>query len=98
MFSFESDAMLVDDREDLIAVLQMRFGCITADIIERIYEISEFHTLQRLILAAANAANWEVFLEELQAGNHSFRLIGEDFNPLKDQVKGWELTDGEKKK
>ncbi|WP_042455073.1 hypothetical protein [Neobacillus dielmonensis] len=98
MFSFESDALLVDDREDLIAVLQMRFGRMAAEVIEHIYGIGDYHTLQRLILAAANAASWEIFEEELQASNHSFRLIGEEFNPLRDQVKGWERRDGEKKK
>ncbi|WP_462408841.1 hypothetical protein [Neobacillus sp. Marseille-QA0830] len=97
MFSFERDALLVDDREDLMAVLHMRFGPMNAEVIERIYEVSDFHTLQRLILAAANAASWEVFNEELQASDHSFRLIGEDFNPISEHVKGWKRRDGEKK-
>lgn len=82
MFSFESDSMLVDDREDLIAVLQIRFGNVPGEIIERIYQIEDMNTLQRLILAAANASNWNIFLNELQVGEDSFRLLGEDFNPL----------------
>lgn len=82
MFSFESDSMLVDDREDLIAVLQIRFGNVPGEIIERIYQIDDMNTLQRLILAAANATNWNIFLKEFQVGEGSFRLLGEDFNPL----------------
>jgi len=82
MFSFEKDAMLVDDREDLIAVLRMRFGDIPGEMIEEIYQIDDMNTLQRLILAAANAVSWSVFKEEMQAGNDSFRLLGEGFNPI----------------
>ncbi|MBP1933566.1 hypothetical protein [Ammoniphilus resinae] len=82
MFSFEKDAMLVNDREDLIAVLRMRFGDIPGEMIEEIYQIDDMNTLQRLILAAANAVSWSVFKEEMQAGNESFRLLGEGFNPI----------------
>lgn len=82
MFSFESEGLLVDDREDLIAVLQMRFGHVTGEIIERIYEIDNMNTLQRLILSAANAACWDVFVEELGAEKGSLRILGENFNPL----------------
>jgi hypothetical protein len=60
----------------------MRFGQVTGEIIERIYEINDMNTLQRLILSAANAAGWDVFVEELSAGERSFRLLGESFNPL----------------
>jgi hypothetical protein len=98
LFSFESDAMLVDDREDLIAVLKMRFGMITGDLIEKIYEIDEMNTLQRLILSAANAADWDVFLEDFTEGKDSFRLLGENFNPLKRSLKGSEAIDGAKEK
>ncbi|WP_144489657.1 hypothetical protein, partial [Bacillus thuringiensis] len=75
MFSFETDTMLVNDREDLIAVLRMRFGEISGEVIEKIYTINDMNTLQRLILAAANAMNWNVFLEELQASEYLFRLL-----------------------
>ncbi|WML39965.1 hypothetical protein RCG19_22830 [Neobacillus sp. OS1-2] len=88
MFSFETDPMLVDDREDLIAVLRMRFGEISGDMIQHIYEIDDMNTLQRLILAAANAASWNVFLEELQSGEYSFKILGEEFNPLSEILKG----------
>ncbi|MDM5189127.1 hypothetical protein QUF99_17995 [Bacillus sp. DX4.1] len=98
MFSFETDAMLIDDREDLIAVLRMRFGEVSGEIIEKIYDINDMNSLQRLILAAANAMNWNVFLEELQAGKDSFRLLGEDFNPIGDNLKGKGSIDGKEEK
>ena len=98
MFSFESDAMLVDDREDLIAVLQMRFGHLTGEMIEKIYEIDEMNTLQRLILSAANAADWNVFLEEFHADGDSYRLVGENFNPLRDMLKGRDSSYGTEEK
>ncbi len=98
MLSFESDTMLVDDREDLIALLRMRFGRVPGELIESIYEINDMNTLQRLILAAANAASWNVFLKEFQTGNDAFRLVGEDFNPLGRMMKGREIKDGEEKK
>jgi hypothetical protein len=84
LFSFENDPMLIDDREDLIAVLRMRFGHINGEMIQEIYEIEDTNTLQRLILAAANAPSWEIFLEEFKSGDDSFRLLGEEFNPLAD--------------
>jgi len=90
MFSFEADSMLVEDREDLIAVLRMRFGSVSGEVIQKIYEINESSSLQRLILAAANARSLEVFLEELHAGKDSFRLVGEEFNPLGNQAIGWD--------
>lgn len=82
MFSFENEAMLVEDREDLIAVLQMRFGVLDGAVIEKIYDISDSHTLQRLILAAANAPSYPAFLRELAEGEGAFRMPGGTFNPL----------------
>lgn len=86
MFSFEQEAELVRDREDLIAVLRMRFGKISPEIIESVYELNEIQTLERLILVAANAPSLSVFLEELEAGDGSFKLVGERFNPLVDRL------------
>lgn len=88
MFSFENDSLLVDDREDLIAVLRMRFGDIPGEMIQQIYDIDDMNMLQRLILAAANAPNWDIFVEEFQTGKDSFRLLGEEFNPLANILKG----------
>ena len=49
MFIFEQEADFVQDREDLLYVLQLRFGEIAPGIIEAIYQISDLHTLERLI-------------------------------------------------
>ncbi|MEH7119464.1 hypothetical protein V7128_18910 [Neobacillus vireti] len=88
MFSFQSEAQLVDDREDLIALLQMRFGTVPGEMIEGIYSLNDMNILQRLILSAANAANWDVFLEEFYSAGNSFRIVGENFNPLRDLMEG----------
>lgn len=82
MFQFEEDAGLVQDREDLISVLKMRFGTIPSEVIEDIYGLNDLETLERLILAAANAPSFTIFLEELAEGTGTFRLVGERFNPL----------------
>ena len=87
MFSIEDDAALIEDREDLIAVIRIRFGKISGEMIQKIYEINDYNTLQRLIIAAANATSWSVFLEEWKAGENSFRIVGEEFNPLGDILK-----------
>ncbi len=70
------------DREDLLAVLEMRFGAVPPEISRRLGELRESDLLQRLILVAANVPDWETFLNELEAQGESFRLVGEDFNPL----------------
>ncbi|WP_066062350.1 hypothetical protein [Neobacillus soli] len=88
MFSFENDSLLVDDREDLIAILRMRFGDNPGEMIQQIYDIDDMNMLQRLILVAANAPNWDIFVEEFQTGKDSFRLLGEEFNPLANILKG----------
>lgn len=82
MFNFENEAAFVQDREDLIAVLRMRFGDISTETIEGIYELNELDTLERLILVAANAPTLQIFLEEMEEGDESFRITGERFNPL----------------
>ena len=88
MFSFESDALLVDDREDLIALLQMRFGNLTGEMIEKIYEINDMNHLQRLILSAANAANWNVFLDEFNAQGKVVTASGRKLQPASRYVEG----------
>jgi len=82
LFLYKEEADLVQDREDLIAVLKMRFGDMEAKTIEAIYDIKEIDALDRLILIAANAPKLQVFLEELQEGTDSFRIVGEQFNPI----------------
>ncbi|MGZ7441683.1 hypothetical protein [Paenibacillus sp. TH7-28] len=77
----ELDVLAAQDQEDLLAVLDMRFGEIPRETVERIAAIRKPDELQRLILAACNASAWSVFAEELQAGEGAFKLVGERFNP-----------------
>lgn len=74
--------MLELDRQDLLELLRMRYGDVPQDVREAIDRLTDPNTVQRLILAAANAASWEIFVEELQAGDQSFKLIGERFSPI----------------
>jgi hypothetical protein len=98
MFELKNDALLVNDREDLIAVLRMRFGEISGAIIQQIYEINDYSTLQALILAAANSPDWNTFLAEFKMGNEAFRLVGESFNPLAyDEKIGGDLNEAKEK-
>lgn len=78
----ELELFAKQDREDLLAVLEMRFGELGDDVKARIASIDQLDELQRLILAACNASAWSVFAEELQAGGGAFKLTGERFNPL----------------
>lgn len=82
MFMFEEDANFVQDREDLIAVLRMRFGDIPSGVIDAIYKINDMNTLERLILVAANAPKLKIFLEELKEGSGTFKILGDRFNPI----------------
>ncbi|MBP1969922.1 hypothetical protein J2Z83_002030 [Virgibacillus natechei] len=88
MFSYEEDAGFVQDREDLISVLRMRFGDVSPGIIESIYDLKDLDTLERLILVASNAPSLKVFLEELEEGTESFRIIGDRFNPIDTMLGG----------
>lgn len=89
MFIYE-DADFVQDREDLISVLRMRFGDLAPGIIESIYKKNELDSLERLILVAANAPTLSIFLEELEEGDDSFKILGERFNPLDSMIGGEE--------
>ncbi|MUV36732.1 hypothetical protein JNUCC1_00536 [Lentibacillus sp. JNUCC-1] len=88
MFSFEEEADFVQDREDLLGVLRMRFGSVPPKVIDHIYELSDLDTLERLILVAANAPSFEIFLEEMNEGSGSFRIVGERFNPIENMMRG----------
>ncbi|MFD1360501.1 hypothetical protein [Lentibacillus salinarum] len=95
MFQFEDEANIVQDREDLLSVLKMRFGDIPPKIVENIYNINSYDTLERLILVASNAPNFKIFIEELEEGDGSFRLLGDRFNPIETTYNGGR-TDAEK--
>lgn len=78
----EMDGFVLQDREDLLALLEMRFGPVPSWVHARIGRITALDRLQRLIIAACNAADWRIFIEELEAGEESFKLTGERFNPM----------------
>ncbi|MBN3526485.1 hypothetical protein [Paenibacillus apiarius] len=78
----QEEAFLKQDREDLLALLAIRFGTVPAETTKTIEQIQDFNRLQRLILAACNVPEWKVFQEELQEDEGSYRLLGERFNPL----------------
>ncbi|WP_245954968.1 hypothetical protein [Fontibacillus phaseoli] len=78
----EMERFVRNDREDLLALLEMRFETVPGSVREQIGRMDDLNELQRLILAACNAAEWEVFREELNAGKGSFKLTGERFNPV----------------
>lgn len=82
IFNFENEAGFVQDREDLLALLKMRFDSIPPGVVEAIYHIDSLDDLERLILVAANAPTFKIFLEELEEGRGSFRIMGERFNPI----------------
>lgn len=88
VFSFEKEADFIQDREDLISVLQMRFGNVPPSVIQKIYDINELDSLERLILVAANAPEFKIFLEEIEEGSEGFRIIGERFNPIGSMFEG----------
>jgi hypothetical protein len=78
----QRDAFLQIDREDLLAVIAMRFGAVPETVRERILACQESTTVQRWLLVAANAASWDVLLEDLAAGTQAFRLIGPRYQPV----------------
>ncbi|EQB71798.1 MAG: hypothetical protein AMDU1_APLC00018G0010 [Thermoplasmatales archaeon A-plasma] len=69
------------DVEDLLYVLEGRFGSIDLRARQMIKEINDFSTLNRLILVAANVSSYGDFLQELE-NKDSFKIAGDRFNPL----------------
>lgn len=82
MSETQRNAFLQIDREDLLAVIAMRFGAVPEAVRERIMACQESSTVQRWLLVAANASGWEILLEELAAGTEAFRLIGPRYQPV----------------
>lgn len=96
-FGFQQEANFVQDREDLIALLKMRFDSIPTGVIEAIYGISSLDRLERLILVAANAPTFKIFLEEMEESEDSFRIMGERFNPIEILTESGDRNDQEGK-
>ena len=69
------------DVEDLLYLLEGRFGSIDSRVRQMIKDISDFSTLNRLILVAANVSSYRDFLQELE-NKDSFKIAGDRFNPL----------------
>jgi hypothetical protein len=82
MSEIDEKDMLIQDQADVLEILRMRFLHVPEEIVEKIRSIQQLDVLQRLILVAANAADWSIFREELQEGEASFRLLGERFDPI----------------
>ncbi|HEU5348957.1 MAG TPA: hypothetical protein VFU63_10145 [Ktedonobacterales bacterium] len=70
------------DRQDVLAIVTMRFGPVPPEVREQIEACSDLDTLERLVLVAANVPSWQVFLDELAAGSADFKLVGARFEPL----------------
>ncbi|AOZ91916.1 hypothetical protein [Paenibacillus crassostreae] len=73
---------LKSDMTDLLGILNTRFGSIPEDVELKVRAISDLDVMDRLFLVAVNAADLDVFVSELYEGQQSFKIIGEDFNPL----------------
>ncbi len=74
-------AFLHSDREDLLAVLTLRFGSVPESVQARIAACENAETLERWILVAANVPDWTTFLNDLDAGPQAFRLVGASYEP-----------------
>jgi hypothetical protein len=74
-------AFLRGDREDLLAVLTLRFGGAPESVKARITACDDAATLERWILVAANVPDWDSFLSELDAGPQAFKLVGARYEP-----------------
>ncbi len=76
----EGTSITTDDRQDLITVLDMRFGRIPPEVYRAIESLNDFSQIDHLILVAANASGWAEFLAEVT--EPGFRIVGQAFDPL----------------
>lgn len=82
-----------DDRFDLIALLEMRFGDVPSDVMDTVSAIDDFSQIDHLILVAANAAGWNEFLSEIH--QPGFRIVGQGFDPLSQVSRAKPARNGE---
>lgn len=73
---------LQTDRDDLLGLLELRFGEVPAEVQTAIENIDKLDALERLILVAANLATWKQFLAELEISSAAFRIVGEYYRPV----------------
>ncbi|OZU89010.1 hypothetical protein CIL03_08310 [Virgibacillus indicus] len=81
------DTVTTAEKEDLLGLVHMRFGHLPDEIHEKIMAIGDLDVLDRLFLIAVNAANWDVFVAELNEGTDSFKMTGDGFDPLAEKKK-----------
>ncbi len=79
--------LLTLDREDLYAIITMRFGAITKELRTLLLAIEEPTQVERLILVAANAPSLDILLDEIKQGDTAFRITGSRFDPLARDIK-----------
>ncbi len=68
------------DRQDLIVLLNLRFGGVPSPVMESIMQIDDFSQIDHLILVGANAASWQELVAELKVPG--FKIVGQRFDPL----------------
>lgn len=73
---------LQTDKDDLLAILSLRFGIVPIETKAQIEAVTDGAQLERLVLVAANVPTFESFVEELNESKESFRIVGEGYNPL----------------
>lgn len=74
-------AVLACDRDDLLAVLTLRFGSVPDSVQSHIAACDNAATLERWILVAANVPDWVSFLNDFYAGPNAFKMIGASYEP-----------------
>lgn len=75
-------ALLRGDREDVLAVLTLRFGSVPEPVHARIAACDDPAMLERWILVAANVPTWAAFLSDLDAGPNAFKMVGPAYEPI----------------
>ncbi|KYP79446.1 hypothetical protein [Ferroacidibacillus organovorans] len=74
---------LATDKDDLIGLLNLRFGTVPQEITGQIERITDANALERLVLVAANVPNWKTFIMELEGSESAFRIVGTQYQPFK---------------
>lgn len=82
MFFYERELEIGQDRQDLLEILQMRFGQLPPELEEQLYMIEDYETIDRFILVAANVPTLSLFIEEMNQDKRSFKIVGERFDPI----------------
>lgn len=80
--TMNQEQALTIDKEDLVGLLELRFGAVPPTVQEEIGEIKELETVERLILVAANVPTWDAFLADLGTGTSAFKIVGDVYNPI----------------